>query len=72
MQIFRVHRGSSYLGFALYFQNIYKCDHAGQLPESAVSSVDMLSLNVDEIEIFTFSYEKEGKIRKTTVSLTVY
>ena len=27
----------------------YKCDHAGQLPESVVSSVNMLTLSVHEI-----------------------
>ena len=66
MQIFRVHVGSSYLGFVLYFQKttIYKCDHAGQLLESVVSSADILTLSVHEMEILIFSYEKEGKIGK--------
>ena len=55
MQIFRVH---------IQKTTLYKCDHAGQLPESDVSSVDMLTLSVYEMEIFIFSYEKEGKPAK--------
>ena len=51
MQIFRVHGGLCFLGFVPYFQKttIYKCDHASQLPESVVPSVNMLTLRVHEI-----------------------
>ena len=69
MEIFRLHGGLSHLEFVPYFRKttIYKCDHAGQLPESVVSSVNMLTLSVHEIYIFIFSYEKEGKNEKNTI-----
>ena len=42
MEIFRLHGASTHLEFVSYFRKttIYKCDHAGQLPESVVSSVN--------------------------------